>query len=103
MASYTCHYCSYLIASMALQVIWSFGLAFLDAYFLAKKKSFHNHVLLSLFVVGDWVSLCCTTVFFNSTQRTYRLLIICYQSLWNEFTCSVQDYYRSLQLLLQLA
>nr|XP_009609912.2 CASP-like protein 5B3 [Nicotiana tomentosiformis] len=43
---------------MALQVIWSIGLAFLDAYFLAKKKAFHNHVLLSLFVVGDW----CTAI-----------------------------------------
>ncbi|XP_059276969.1 CASP-like protein 5B3 [Lycium ferocissimum] len=44
----------YLIASMALQVIWSIGLAFVDAYFLAKKKAFQSHVLLSLFVVGDW-------------------------------------------------
>ncbi|XP_059650885.1 CASP-like protein 5B3 isoform X2 [Cornus florida] len=29
---------SYLIASMGLQVIWSSGLAFLDAYALARKK-----------------------------------------------------------------
>ncbi|THF96394.1 hypothetical protein TEA_017005 [Camellia sinensis var. sinensis] len=48
---------SYLIASMGLQVMWSFTLAFLDAYALAKKKVVHNHVLVSLFVVGDWVSL----------------------------------------------
>ncbi|PSR97954.1 CASP-like protein [Actinidia chinensis var. chinensis] len=46
----------YLIASMGLQVLWSFGLAFLDAYALAKKKVLHNHVLVSLFVVGDWVT-----------------------------------------------
>ncbi|CAL5395243.1 unnamed protein product [Camellia sinensis] len=47
---------SYLIASMGLQVMWSFTLAFLDAYALAKKKVVHNHVLVSLFVVGDWVT-----------------------------------------------
>ncbi|RZB87982.1 CASP-like protein 5B3 isoform B [Glycine soja] len=48
----------YLIASMGLQVIWSFVLALLDAYALVKKKVLHNAVLVSLFVVGDWVSLC---------------------------------------------
>ncbi|XP_003632021.1 CASP-like protein 5B3 isoform X2 [Vitis vinifera] len=47
----------YLIASMGLQVIWSFGLAFLDAYALVKKKVLHNPVLVSLFVVGDWPPL----------------------------------------------
>ncbi|KAL4590555.1 hypothetical protein LXL04_003487 [Taraxacum kok-saghyz] len=47
---------SYLIASMGLQVIWSFGLAFLDACALANKKVLHNPGLLSLFVVGDWVT-----------------------------------------------
>ncbi|KAI8010519.1 CASP-like protein 5B3 [Camellia lanceoleosa] len=46
----------YLIASMGLQVMWSFTLAFLDAYALAKKKVIHNNVLVSLFVVGDWVT-----------------------------------------------
>lgn len=46
----------YLIASMGLQVIWSFGLAFLDAYALVKKKVIHNPGLVSLFVVGDWVT-----------------------------------------------
>lgn len=49
--------CSYLIASMGLQVIWSFVLAVLDAYSLVRKKALHNPVLVSLFVVGDWVSL----------------------------------------------
>ncbi|GJS65715.1 CASP-like protein 5B3 [Tanacetum coccineum] len=47
---------SYLIASMGLQVIWSFGLAFLDACALVKKKALHNPVLISIFVVGDWVT-----------------------------------------------
>ncbi|KHN01056.1 CASP-like protein [Glycine soja] len=46
----------YLIASMGLQVIWSFVLALLDAYALVKKKVLHNAVLVSLFVVGDWVT-----------------------------------------------
>ncbi|XP_062109310.1 CASP-like protein 5B3 isoform X2 [Humulus lupulus] len=46
----------YLIASMGLQVIWSFVLALLDAYALVRKKAFHNPVLVSLFVVGDWVT-----------------------------------------------
>lgn len=57
--SFICNFlfCSYLIASMGLQVIWSFVLALLDAYSLMKKKALHNPVLVSLFVVGDWVSL----------------------------------------------
>ncbi|KAJ1383949.1 Casparian strip membrane protein domain [Sesbania bispinosa] len=46
----------YLIASMGLQVIWSFVLALLDAYALLRKKVLHNPVLVSLFVVGDWVT-----------------------------------------------
>ncbi|KAK0608703.1 hypothetical protein LWI29_034758 [Acer saccharum] len=46
----------YLIASMGLQVVWSFGLAILDAYALIKKKVLHNPGLVSLFVVGDWVT-----------------------------------------------
>lgn len=50
------HFLSFLIASMGLQVIWSFGLAFMDAYALLTKKVLHNPVLVSLFVVGDWVS-----------------------------------------------
>ncbi|KAH7522109.1 hypothetical protein FEM48_Zijuj07G0103000 [Ziziphus jujuba var. spinosa] len=46
----------YLIASMGLQVIWSFILALLDAYALMRKTVLHNPVLVSLFVVGDWVT-----------------------------------------------
>ncbi|OIW01786.1 hypothetical protein TanjilG_03924 [Lupinus angustifolius] len=41
---------------MGLQVIWSFVLALLDAYALLRKKVLHNPVLVSLFVVGDWVT-----------------------------------------------
>ncbi|KAL5567594.1 hypothetical protein UlMin_024169 [Ulmus minor] len=46
----------YLIASMGLQVLWSFGLACLDLHALRSKRSLHNPVLVSLFVVGDWVT-----------------------------------------------
>lgn len=47
--------CSYLIASMGLQLLWSFGLGCLDMYALRIKRDLHNPVLVSLFVVGDWV------------------------------------------------
>ncbi|CAA3010097.1 CASP-like protein 5B1 [Olea europaea var. sylvestris] len=45
----------YLIASMGLQVLWSFGLACLDMHALRFHKDLHNHIIVSLFVVGDWV------------------------------------------------
>ncbi|BAD81835.1 integral membrane protein-like [Oryza sativa Japonica Group] len=53
-AAYTA-FC-YLIASMGLQALWSLGLACLDCYALKFKKDLHSAVLLSLFVVGDWVT-----------------------------------------------
>ncbi|KAL8104974.1 CASP-like protein 5B3 isoform X2 [Apium graveolens] len=46
----------FLIAAMGLQILWSFALATLDIYALAKKKVIHNAGLVSLFVVGDWVT-----------------------------------------------
>ncbi|XP_057789147.1 CASP-like protein 5B2 isoform X1 [Salvia miltiorrhiza] len=46
----------YLIASMGLQVLWSFGLACLDVHALRSNKDLYNHILVSLFVVGDWVT-----------------------------------------------
>ncbi|KAK7393675.1 hypothetical protein VNO78_22238 [Psophocarpus tetragonolobus] len=46
----------YLIASMGLQIIWSFVLALMDVYALTRKKVLLNPVLISLFVVGDWVT-----------------------------------------------
>jgi len=42
---------------MGLQVIWSFGLAILDTFALVRKKTLLSPVLVSLFVVGDWVRL----------------------------------------------
>uniref|UniRef100_A0A0E0JR02 CASP-like protein n=1 Tax=Oryza punctata TaxID=4537 RepID=A0A0E0JR02_ORYPU len=53
-AAYTA-FC-YLIASMGLQALWSLGLACLDCYALKFKKDLHSAVLVSLFVVGDWVT-----------------------------------------------
>ncbi|AES87109.1 hypothetical protein MtrunA17_Chr4g0009521 [Medicago truncatula] len=46
----------YLTASMGLQVLWSFGLACLDIYALRRKRDLQNPILVSLFVVGDWVT-----------------------------------------------
>ncbi|GMH23065.1 hypothetical protein Nepgr_024908 [Nepenthes gracilis] len=46
----------YLIASMGLQVLWSFGLACLDVHALRIKRDLQNPILVSLFVVGDWVT-----------------------------------------------
>uniref|UniRef100_A0A9I9CTI4 CASP-like protein n=1 Tax=Cucumis melo TaxID=3656 RepID=A0A9I9CTI4_CUCME len=46
---------NYLIASMGLQILWSFGLACLDLHALRMKKSLRNSVLLCLFAIGDWV------------------------------------------------
>ena len=48
---------SYLIASMGLQALWSLGLACLDGYILKVKRDLNNAVLVSLFVVGDWVMI----------------------------------------------
>uniref|UniRef100_A0A1J3GD91 CASP-like protein n=1 Tax=Noccaea caerulescens TaxID=107243 RepID=A0A1J3GD91_NOCCA len=46
----------YLIAAMGLQLLWSFGLAILDTFALVRKKTLLSPVLISLFVVGDWVT-----------------------------------------------
>ncbi|XP_066363154.1 CASP-like protein 5B2 [Miscanthus floridulus] len=46
----------YLIASMGLQMLWSFGLACLDGYAITANKDLTSPILLSLFVVGDWVT-----------------------------------------------
>ncbi|XP_073021547.1 CASP-like protein 5B2 isoform X1 [Primulina eburnea] len=46
----------YLIGSMGLQVLWSFGLACLDIHALRFNKDLLNHFMVSLLVVGDWVT-----------------------------------------------
>ncbi|KAJ4980133.1 hypothetical protein NE237_010913 [Protea cynaroides] len=48
-------YC-YLLVAMGLQILWSLGLACLDLYALKMKRDLQNPLLLSLFVVGDWVT-----------------------------------------------
>nr|XP_043613408.1 CASP-like protein 5B1 [Erigeron canadensis] len=46
----------YLIAAMGLQVLWSFGLACLDIHALRVKKDLQSQILLTLVVIGDWVT-----------------------------------------------
>ncbi|XP_024990831.1 CASP-like protein 5B1 [Cynara cardunculus var. scolymus] len=46
----------YLIAAMGLEVLWSLGLACLDIHALWVKKDLQSQILLSLVVVGDWVT-----------------------------------------------
>ncbi|KAM3344966.1 CASP-like protein 5B1 isoform X1 [Capsicum galapagoense] len=52
----TCTAFCYLIASMGLQVIWSFSLACMDIHALRLKRDLRNYIYLSLLVVGDWVT-----------------------------------------------
>lgn len=40
---------------MVFQCMWSLCLGILDAYALLLKRSLRNSLLVSLFVVGDWV------------------------------------------------
>ncbi|XP_066310193.1 CASP-like protein 5B1 [Miscanthus floridulus] len=46
----------YLIASMGLQALWSLGLGCLDCYALILRRDLQQAFLMSLFVVGDWVT-----------------------------------------------
>jgi hypothetical protein len=54
-SSYCPSHFSYLIASMGLQMLWSFALACLDGYAITTNKDLTSPILVSLFVVGDWV------------------------------------------------
>ncbi|KAL1825131.1 hypothetical protein ACET3Z_011909 [Daucus carota] len=47
---------SYLIASMGLQALWSSGPACFDSHALRLKRGRQALILVSLFVVGDWVT-----------------------------------------------
>ncbi|XP_017434205.1 CASP-like protein 5B3 isoform X2 [Vigna angularis] len=57
----------YLIASMGLQVIWSFVLSLLDAYALVNKKVLHNAVLVTatLSLAAASSSAGITVLYFN--------------------------------------
>jgi hypothetical protein len=57
MSSFLFPFFSYLLASMALQSLWSLGLACLDGYALKAKKDLTSPILVSLFLVGDWVMI----------------------------------------------
>lgn len=46
----------FLVAAMVFQCIWSLCLGILDSYALLTKRSLRNSLLVSLFVVGDWVT-----------------------------------------------
>jgi len=50
---------------MGLQFLWSFGLACLDIYALRRKRDLQNPILVSLFVVGDWVIPLSSSYFFS--------------------------------------
>lgn len=58
---------------MALQLLWSFGLACLDVYALRTKKDLQNPILVSLFVVGDWV---CPYSLFLKVSGLIKLLLL---------------------------
>ena len=63
---------------MGLQLLWSFALACLDVYALRTKKDLQNPILVSLFVVGDWV--CNTHIAFVSLSLPLVMnLFYCWQ------------------------
>ncbi|TKW17708.1 hypothetical protein SEVIR_5G385500v4 [Setaria viridis] len=47
----------YLIASTGLQALWSLGHACLDCYALILKRDLLQAFFMSLFIVGDWVTV----------------------------------------------
>lgn len=62
---------SYLIASIGLQIVWSFGLLYLDIHAVKFKRNLHNPMLISLFMIGDWVSnFHSTAIFFLITRAS---------------------------------
>ncbi|GAV82021.1 DUF588 domain-containing protein, partial [Cephalotus follicularis] len=85
-----CLWFSYLIASMGLQVLWSFGLACLDAYALRRKRDLQNPVMVSLFIVRDWVTAMLTLAAASSSAGVIVLyardLDIC--KVKNHLPCS---------------
>ncbi|KAL4024790.1 hypothetical protein IC575_013160 [Cucumis melo] len=58
----------YLIASLGLQITWSFVLALIDAYALVRNKALQSTVLVSLFVVGDWITATLTLAAASSSS-----------------------------------
>lgn len=53
---------------MGLQSLWSLGLACLDVYALTVKRDLNNALLVSLFVIGDWVMIkLCNSITYHLT------------------------------------
>lgn len=63
---------------MGLQVLWSFGLACLDVFALRRKRDLQNPILVSLFVIGDWVF----THFLNSIVFRWLNRSLIFVFLW---------------------
>jgi hypothetical protein len=61
---------------MGLQAIWSLGLACLDCYAVVLRTNLQQAFLLSLFVVGDWVSS--FTGFFSLYDIIVEPSLFCY-------------------------
>lgn len=87
----------YLIASMGLQVIWSFVLALLDAYALVRKKALHNPVLVSLFVVGDWVT---ATLSLAAASASAGITVLYFSDVGN---CRIAEECQKYQMSVALA
>ncbi|XP_044484026.1 CASP-like protein 5B3 [Mangifera indica] len=87
----------YLIASMGLQIIWSFGLAFIDAYALMRNKVLHNPVLVSLFVLGDWVT---ATLSLAAASAAGGITVLFFHDLGN---CDIAEECQKYQMSVALA
>ncbi|KAG6574924.1 CASP-like protein 5B3 [Cucurbita moschata] len=87
----------YVIASMGLQLTWSFMLALLDAYALLRKKMLHNPILVSLFVVGDWVT---ATLSLAAASASGGVAVLFFSDLGR---CSFGDECRNFQISVVLA
>ncbi|XP_038875243.1 CASP-like protein 5B3 isoform X2 [Benincasa hispida] len=87
----------YVIASMGLQVTWSFMLALLDAYALVRKKMLHNPILVSLFVVGDWVT---ATLSLAAASASGGVAVLFFSDLGH---CNFGDECRKFQISVVLA
>ncbi|PWA64068.1 hypothetical protein CTI12_AA182100 [Artemisia annua] len=60
---------------MGLQVLWSFSLACLDIHALRVHKDLHSQLLLSLVVVGDWVTAILALAASSSSAGVMILLV----------------------------
>ncbi|CAI9772971.1 unnamed protein product [Fraxinus pennsylvanica] len=59
---------------MGLQFLWSFGLACIDVHALKFYKDLHNQIIMSLFVVGDWVTNSSLTSFLSLLPQEHAII-----------------------------